>query len=247
MKKNPIEVKQILEKLETKRYSSKEDKIKESFAKKGYVLTDLQIRYLKKGVRYQFVYDIETSDFNPLGNFMISWCGLHRDILGQIPDEYVEDHITKEDILTAVDGDSFDFDKRILQTLSKNFFDVHHAVGHFSTKFDMPYFRTRCLLTKQNKLIPPYGYLKQGDTWRYMKTSLKAPRNTLVNFGVYTGVGNKKTFVNMNHWKRIYFPANPKWQESMNYIMVHCRNDVKQTLEGLYEVEKFNNIGSVLA
>lgn len=247
MKKNPKEVKQILEILDAKRYSSKEDKIKEAFAKKGYTLTDLQIRYLKKGVRYQFVWDIETSDFNPLGNFIISWCGVHRDILKQKPDAYVEDHITKKDILDAVDNDGFDFDKRILQTLSENLFNSHHAVGHFSTKFDMPYFRTRCLLTKQEKLVPPYGYLKQGDTWRYMKTSLKAPRNTLANFGLYTGIGNNKTYVDMKHWKRIYFPANPKWQESMDYIMVHCRNDVKQTLHGLVKAEKFNNIGSVLA
>lgn len=228
-------------------YSSKELKIREEYKKQGIKLNDLQVRYLKKGVRYQLVYDIETSDFNPLGNFMISWCAVHRDILKIIPDEYVEDHITKKDIDAAVDGDSFDFDKRILQTLSKNLFEVDHAVGHFSTKFDMPFFRTRCLLTKQDALIPPYGYLKQGDTWRYMKTSLKAPRNTLVNFGVYTGVGNHKTFVDMKHWKRIYFPSNPKWKESMNYIMIHCRSDVKQTLLGLYKAEKFNNIGSVLA
>ncbi len=236
-----------LELLEQKYYLSKEDKIKIEYKKRGFILNDLQVRYLKKGIRFQIIWDIETSDFNPLGNFIIGYAAVIRDILNEKPDAWVEDSITKEDIYTAVAKDSFNFDYRLLQTLSYNLHQAHHAIGHYSTKFDMPYFRTRCMLTKQNKLIPEFGYLRQGDTWRYMKTTMKAPRNSLMNLALYTGIPNQKTHVNMEHWKRIYFPTSPKWKLSMHYIMDHCRKDVNMTLKAVKKIEKFNTISVMLA
>ena len=208
-------------------------------------LKPIQYRYLEKGVRYQWIWDIETSDFNPLGNFIIGYCGIMRDILTGKTENY-EDNITKKDIKTAVENDSFDFDRRLLQTLGWNIKQCDQAVGHYSTKFDMPFFRTRCLLTEQYDLIPDYSEVTQGDTWRYMKTSMKAPRNTLMNLSLYTKTPNQKTHVSMEHWKRIYFSSNPKWEKSMNYIMDHCRKDVAMTLRAVKKIEGFNNIGRTL-
>ena len=36
-------------------------------------------------------------------------------------------------------------------------------------------------LTDQQESIPQYGQIRYGDTWRMMKNSIKAPRNTLKN------------------------------------------------------------------
>ena len=79
-----------------------------------------------------------------------------------------------------------------------------------------------------------------------MKSSMKAPRNTLKNLAIYTATPDQKTFVDYEHWRRIYFGGNPKWDKSMKYIMDHCRADVAMTVKALKKIEKFNNIQRTL-
>lgn len=208
-------------------------------------LSDLQYRYLEKGIENICYYDIECSDFNPLGNFIIGYVAIIRNIVTGKTEEY-EYNISKKDIHDAVTRDSMDFDYKLLGYLSDCVNSCDALIGHFSTKFDTPYFRTRCLLTHQEYLIPDYRKIKQGDTWRMMKNSMKAPRNTLMNFALYTDTPNQKTHVAMKHWQRIRFPKNPNWQKSMDYIMDHCRKDVRMTMRAHKKIEKFNAIGSVL-
>jgi len=201
----------------------------------------IQLRYLQVGIRYQGIWDIETTDFNPLGNFMICYSFIRRDIVtGKL--QKFSDHITKKDIEKGVKNDSFSFDERILQTLAKHMASCEQVVGHYSSKFDFPYFRVRCLLTKQPELIPSYGTILQGDTWRMMKNTLKAPRNTLGNLAVYTGLKNEKTYVDMEHWKRIFWKDSKFWKKSMGYITYHCDKDTSMTFKALLKIEKFNNV-----
>lgn len=208
--------------------------------------TEMQYRYLEIGIRYQFIYDIETSDFDPEQNFIICYVGILRDIVtGKI--EHVQDSITKKDIQKAVDKQTFDFDERLLQTLSHNMKQAHHVVGHYSTKFDNPYFRSRCLFTNQSELIPEYGYQYYGDTWRMMKTTLKAKRNTLKNFIRITGGKDEKTFVDLKYWYITHFKDHKLWGKAMGYIIDHCVKDVKMTYLGLKKAEIFNNIGRAKA
>ena len=200
-----------------------------------------QYRYLQKGIRHQVIFDIETSDFNPLGNFIIGYVAIHRDIV--TGKEVVhEDSIRKSDISLGVKLDSFNFDTRLLSTLMKIINRADQVVGHFSSKFDMPYVRSRLLLTNQGHLIPRYGDVRYGDSWRMMKNSIKAPRNTLVNLALYTNTKNEKTIVSMEHWKRCYFKDSPKWAKSKEYIMSHCRKDVRMTLTAVKKIEGFNNV-----
>jgi len=206
--------------------------------------TEMQYRYLEYGIRYQGIFDIETSDFKPEENFMICYDMIIRDIVtGKT--EHVQDAITKADIKKAVDEQTFDFDRRLLQTLSHNMFECHQIVGHYSTKFDYPYFTTRCLLTNQDELIPPYGYLYHMDTWRLMKRSLKADRNTLKNFIRLTGGKDEKTFVELKYWYITHFKDHKEWSKAMKYIVDHCVKDVRMTYLGLKKVELFNPVSRV--
>ena len=208
--------------------------------------TEIQYRYLEIGIRHQFIYDIETSDFDPEQNFIICYVGILRDIVTE-KIEHVQDSITKQDIKKAGSQSTFDFDKRLLTTLSHNMKQAHHVVGHYSTKFDNPYFRSRCLLTKQQELIPHYGYQFYGDTWRMMKTTMKAKRNTLKNFIRQTTGNDEKTFVDLKYWYITHFKDHKLWKKSMDYIIDHCVKDVKMTYEGLQKAEQFNNIGRAKA
>lgn len=210
----------------------------------GKKFNTIQMRYLEKGIQFQGIYDIETSDFNPLGNFIIGYVFHKRDIANETTQVF-EDSITKNDIHSAVKSDNFHFDYRLLGTLSKHINDCEQIVGHYSAKFDTPYFRTRCLLTKQNDLIPDYGKIVQADTWRMMKTTLKAPRNTLQYLALMTATPDQKTHVSMEHWKGVYFKDSPKWAEHKEYIMSHCRKDVAMTAKAIKKIEKFNPISMV--
>ena len=183
--------------------------------------TDIQYRYLEKGIRYQGVIDIETSDFNPYKNFIIGYVMVIRDIVTG-KEQLIADNIEKKDIALAVKNDSFDFDRRLLEGLGQNMTRCDHLVGHYSSKFDVPYIRSRLLLTDQEQYIPPYGQLRFGDTWRMMKNSIKAPRNTLKNLAIYTHTKDQKTHVDYEHWQRIWFKDSPLWDRSMKYIMDHC-------------------------
>jgi len=208
-------------------------------------LTDIQVRYLEKGIRYIGYWDIETSDFNPYQNFMICYCFERRDILTNKIEKY-EYHITKNDISKAVKNNTFDFDYKLLQKLGKCMESVDQLIGHYAGKFDMPYFRTRCLLTKQDNLIPLYKQSKFADTWRMMKTSLKAPRNTLNNLALYTLGKSDKTHVDLEYWYKARFKDSPDWEKSIRYIIDHCRKDVTMTRKAHMKIEKFNSISGVL-
>lgn len=204
-------------------------------------LTRMQVRYLEKGIRKQAIYDIETSDFNPYQNFIIC-CVIHvRDILTDKVDKHVF-AITKKTIKEAVDATTFDFDRKLLQDVAKIFNDVDQVCGHFSDKFDNRYFTSRCLLTNQTELIPHYQDLMAADTWRMMKKTLKAPRNTLNNLILQATGTSQKTHVDLKYWYTVKFPDNPNWQKAMDYILDHCKKDVKMTVKAVKVIEQFNNV-----
>ena len=207
----------------------------------GHKLQPWQHQYIKKKIEYQGIWDIETTDFDPKRGFIVCYSFIFRNIIsGKI--EKVSDHVTKDDIKKSVKRNKFHFDYRLLQSLSEKMKDCDQVIGHYSTKFDMPFFRTRCLITEQSDLIPDYGEVLQGDTWRMAKNSLKMPRNTLNNLGYYTLGHSDKTHVDMNHWMNIWFHQNEDWKKSMNYIIKHCDIDTYMTYRALKKIERFNTV-----
>jgi DNA polymerase elongation subunit (family B) len=207
----------------------------------GRKLAGWQHQYLKKGIIYQGIWDIETTDFDPKRGFIVCYSFLFRNIVSGAT-KMESDFVTKDDIKESVKRNKFHFDYRLLQTLSDKMRLCDQVIGHFSTKFDMPFFRTRCLITKQKDLIPDYGEVLQGDTWRMAKNSLKLPRNTLNNLGYYTLGKSDKTYVDMNHWMNIWFHQNQNWNSSMKYIRDHCVIDVDMTYKALKTIERFNTV-----
>src|SRR3972149_12137969 len=176
----------------------------------GHKLSGWQHQYLKKKIEYQGIWDIETTDFDPKRGFIVCYSFIFRNIISG-KTQQVSDYVTKDDIKKSVKRNKFHFDYRLLQSLSEKIKDCDQVIGHYSTKFDMPFFRTRCLITEQPELIPDYGDVLQGDTWRMAKTSLKMPRNTLNNLGYYTLGHSDKTYEDMNHWMNIWFHNNQDW------------------------------------
>jgi hypothetical protein len=221
--------------------------IKQQLLKKYKVkkLSTMQVRYLEKGIESIGYWDIETSDFKPYQNFMICYCFERRDILtGKI--EKFEYHITKSDIASAVSDNNFNFDYKLLQNLSRCLNSVDQIIGHYASKFDKLYYNARCTLTKQSNLVHDFGIKTQGDTWRMMKNTLKADRNTLHNFILTTTGKSDKTHVDLEYWYKARFKDSPDWQKSIDYILDHCRKDVEMTRKGHMIIEPFTSISGIL-
>lgn len=221
------------------RFEKTREYLKELHNRKS--LSDIQVRYLEKGIRYIGYWDIETSDFEAYQNFIICYCFEKRDILTNKVEKY-EYHITKGDIKKAVSDNNFNFDCKLLVRLADCFDSVDQLIGHYSSKFDTNYFRTRCLLTKQDQLIPSYTKKKYADTWRYMKNTLKAKRNTLNNLALITTGKSDKTHVDLEYWYKVRFKDSPDWEKARKYILDHCRKDVTMTRKAHMRIEPFNPV-----
>lgn len=221
------------------KYIALADQYKMQYGKKP---NKMQLRYFERGIRYQLIYDIETTDFNPRHNWIICVVARMRDIVTGKVTEHVRS-VTQKEIKHATHVDlNFDCDKELLQWLCALMKEADQTIGHFSTKYDNNYVFSRCLLSGQGEIYPEYMDIMHGDTWRMMKNKQKAPRNTLHNFILQTTGKSQKTYVDLNWWQIVKIPNHPQWQKAMDYIVDHCIKDVKMTLKGLKKVEKHNAI-----
>ena len=119
-------------------------------------LSDEQYRWLCKGYRHFTVFDIEAQLFDARMGYVICWYALRWDILTG-KKEMIYDCLRPEDMKKGYKTKNFDFDIRILGTLADELSRADVVVGHYITKFDLPYVTSRCHLTKQDDLIPNYN------------------------------------------------------------------------------------------
>jgi len=196
-------------------------------------LTDEQYRWLGKGYRNFVIFDIESINFDARMGFIICWYALKWDLLTD-KKEMIYDQLEPKDMKDNYKKQSFNFDARILGTLSDIIKDCDVLVGHYISKFDVPYWAARCHLTKQHDLVPDYMDCRMIDTWRITKMKYNlynSGGNSLRNAGVIINGENNKTSVDLQIWKTIYYVEHPKWRWSRKYICDHCEIDVYQNFE----------------
>ena len=192
-----------------------------------------QYRWLCKGYRNFSVFDIEAQLFDARMGYVICWYVYKWDILTN-KTEITYDYLRPEDMMRGYKTKNFDFDIRILQTLTEELSKADIVVGHYISKFDLPYVTARCHLTKQDNLVPDYNDFRIIDTWRVTKNKYNlynSGGNSLRNGGKVIVGHDDKTSVDLFIWKNIYYKDHPKWKKSMKYICDHCEIDVIQNFE----------------
>lgn len=208
-------------------------------------LSKEQYRWLCKGYRHFAVFDIEAQLFDARMGYVICWYVLRWDIL---TDEYdiVSDRLSVSDMKKGYKTKNFDFDTRILRTLMEELQQADVVVGHYISKFDLPYVSARLHLTKQDELVPEYMDFRIVDTWRITKNKYNmynSGGNSLRNAGRVIGGYDDKTSVDLFIWKMIYYVEHPKWNKSMKYICDHCEIDVEQNFDVFLKEMKRVNVG----
>ena len=145
--------------------------------------------------------------------------------------KYYYDAITKQDIKRW--GREAKEDTRIVRNLVRDIQRFDRLIGHYSSRFDLPFIRTRAVICGVD--FPAFGELYQTDTWQYLRKKFKLSRNSLEN-GVRTLTGR----TNKNHLtlaSKHGCLRGDKW--AVDYTLLHNKNDVVDTDRLYAKVRQF--------
>jgi len=157
------------------------------------------------------VFDIETSNLKADVGYMLSWAMYYPN-----EDRIVSDVITKRDV------GSFNLDKRICKTLVKELEKLDLLLGFYSTRFDIPYVRTRCLMNGLD--FPGYGSLRHIDVYYAARGKVATRRKSLGIIAEALGL-DEKTHEPLPIWNK----ARLGDKESLAKLLAYNENDCKVT------------------
>ena len=169
-------------------------------------------------------FDIETLNFNAGHGFMLCYC-----ILDAKSGRIYESHITKKDHSSKV------LDRNVVQKCVKDLGNFDKVVGFYSTKFDLPYVRSRAI--HHGVDFPGYGELKHEDVYYIIKNKFKFGRNSQeAACRQIFGEATEKDHVDAATWLDAAVYGNTT---AMGRVVEHCKKDVRD-LKKLHEaVGKF--------
>lgn len=161
-------------------------------------------------------FDLETSHLKANIGILLSWAFKLRD--GGV----VYDVITKKDITSGV------MDKRIVKSFLAAIQPLDVLVGYYSTKFDVPFIRTRALML--GIPFPTFGQKFHHDVYYTAKWKLDLHSNRLDVVGAALGCNSKKTFLDISIWQKAQYGD----RKCLDYVLEHNKADVK-LLEEVFE------------
>jgi len=157
--------------------------------------------------------DIETSNLDANYGMIITYCILDYDT-----EEIIENIIDINDVRKG------DFDKYLCKQLIKDMLKFDVLKGYWSTGFDIPYIRARCL--KWNLDFPIYKSINHKDIYYMVKRLLKLNRNSLEVATKFLGI-HGKNHVKGDQWMRALMCDGEAQEQAISYILDHNRKDVK--------------------
>jgi uncharacterized protein YprB with RNaseH-like and TPR domain len=161
-------------------------------------------------------FDLETSHLKANIGILLSWAFKLRG--GGV----VYDVITKKDIMSGV------MDRRIVKSFMAAIKPLDVLIGYYSTKFDVPFIRTRALML--GIPFPAFGQQFHHDVYYSAKWKLDLHSNRLDAVSHALGCKNEKTPLDISIWQKAQY-GDPK---CLAYIVEHNKADVR-VLEEVFE------------
>lgn len=157
--------------------------------------------------------DIETSNLSPAFGIVLCWC--IKD--GNSNDLYY-DYLEKEDVFSKHE------DKRLVQTCINTIKKFDRIVGHYSSRFDIPYLRTRAVMHDNKNALgfPKQGTLIHTDTWIMAKTKFKFHSNRQNIIAETLHNTTIKTRIDHRAWRQALQGNHRAIMEALD----HCEKDV---------------------
>jgi uncharacterized protein YprB with RNaseH-like and TPR domain len=175
-----------------------------------------KLKDLEEGEKIGFL-DIETSNLKADFGIIFSYCIKEHGgkILGR--------SLTKEELLNEV------YDKELLKECNEDMRKFDKVVGYYSTKFDIPYLRTRSTYWKLD--FPVYKEVKHTDVYYIIKNKFNLHRNRLETACDFFSIEAKTHPLMANIW----FRAMVGDKKALSFIFSHNKEDVV-SLEKLYDL-----------
>jgi uncharacterized protein YprB with RNaseH-like and TPR domain len=164
-------------------------------------------------------FDIETSHLKANLGVILSYCILDNQT-GEIRYAVVD---PKD--LRKKDGR----DRKVVRKCLDDLADFDLIVGYYSSRFDIPYIRTRAMIWGME--FPVYGTRQQKDLYYTVKYKFALHSNRL-DVACRTILGHSdKTILDTDIWMDAAYSGDP---EALAYILKHNKNDVTD-LKKLYD------------
>jgi uncharacterized protein YprB with RNaseH-like and TPR domain len=156
-------------------------------------------------------YDIESSGLKATFGFMITYA------IKPLDEKPFVRSVTPHDIRSGV------FDKHLCEQFIKDVEQFDRLIGFYSTKFDFPFTRTRCLLHGLD--FPAFGKKYQNDVYYSVKSKLSLHSNRLQTVCEFFNIPSKGHKMNPNVWQN----AMAGQQSALDFIKLHNLEDVIST------------------
>lgn len=171
--------------------------------------------------------DIEATSLNASFGYMLCYCLLPEN--GPI----VARSITPSDVR------GYTFDKKLIAQFVKDIEPYDRLVGYYSKdyRYDIPFLRTRALLWGVD--FPLYKEKCFSDCYDLVKKKMKLHRSRLETACEFLGIPSKGHRLNPQVWQR----AQAGDKESLDYVMTHCKEDVKSLRTLWNRLNQFDRIG----
>jgi uncharacterized protein YprB with RNaseH-like and TPR domain len=168
-------------------------------------------------------FDIESTGFQ--GDFSIMLCYSIKD---SESDKIYSDCVTAKDL-------KGDLDKRILINCIRDMKIFDRIVGFYSSKFDLPFCRTRAVYWNLN--FPKYSELLHTDVYYIIRHKFKLSRNRQQTaHNILVGNETRKTHFGRDAWIK----SMTGDKKSLDYILDHNKKDVLDLEELYYKVIDFS-------
>ncbi len=168
--------------------------------------------------------DIEASNLKANFGIMLSWAIKPGD-----SDEVLYDVVEKADM------EGTTLDSRIVASCIETMQQFDKVVGHYSTKYDIPFIRTRALALDLGHLFPKQGEMLHEDTYYMAKSKLCLHSNRQDCVAETIQHINIKTRIDPDHWIR----ALQGKKEALDYIVEHNIMDVLQLEQNYLKLKPF--------
>lgn len=200
----------------------------------GHIFLEHYECYLKEypDMRRIGFFDIEASHLKANFGIILCYC-----IMDNKSDKIIEGVITQKEIRSPAR------DSRVVQKAihDLNQFDI--IVGYYSSRFDVPFVRTRALI--HGIPFPYYGNLQQKDVYYMVKSRLSLHSKSL-EVATRTVFGETgKTHLDPKIWMDAAYGSGESQRKALRYIVEHCREDVKDTKRLYHKMVDFVRPGTV--
>lgn len=163
-------------------------------------------------------FDIETSNFKADWAIMLSYS-----ILDDSTNKILGRAIKPKELSSGV------FDTMLITDMIEDLKKFDLIVGYYSTKFDLPFARTRAMITGND--FPIFGEIQHKDAYYIVKSKFGALSSRRQENAAKMLVGKtEKTHINPTIWLKALVMHD---QASIDFILDHNRRDVRD-LRAIY-------------